>query len=712
MRREAFETLPDWQVILFYLLIPVTLAVFFIGIAALVVKYRKSPGQTKLDHIGSRLAYVLREAALHRQLGRRDRSARVGHVALLYGFVALAIATGILALNDDILKPLFGIEFWRGTFYLVYSLLADLFGVVLLVGVAIMAVKRLRRPLRLDYARARGDVGTYDRRQYVIGDWAILGMLAFLGVGGFVIEGLRIAITNPDYEIWSPIGWLLGQMLRAVGVVSADPATDAVRQVLWWLHAAVALVLVASIPYTKALHMLVSPVGIGIRDANAGRRLPDVGADAEAIGYRRLTDFSAAHLIQLDACTKCGKCHVACPATASGFPLSPRDLILDLREAANGAYGLRARLGMRPRFSAQEALTSGTISPTALWSCTTCLACVDICPVGIEHVPIVAQFRRALLEDGKLDVLLQDTLKAVAKTGNTFGQPRRTRGRWARELEARLKDAREEAVEYLWFVGDQASFDPRAQAASRALAETFHRAGMDVGILYDAEKTAGCDIRRTGEEGLWLTLAGENSATLQRVTFKRVVTSDPHTYHTLKNEYIPWLGELEVLHHSEVLATLLASGALRPEQPIASAVTYHDPCYLGRYNGIYDAPRQVLAALGADLREMPRNRDNSFCCGAGGGMLWMKEIDRGGMRRPSEQRIEEALALGDVDTFVVACPKDLVMYTEAVKVVGCEDRLRVAELSELVLESLSLPSGAQTGVHRAIAPSPLDPSRG
>jgi Fe-S oxidoreductase len=190
------------------------------------------------------------------------------------------------------------------------------------------------------------------------------------------------------------------------------------------------------------------------------------------------------------------------------------------------------------------------------------------------------------------------------------------------------------------------------------------------------------------------------------------VTSDPHTYHTLKNEYIPWLGELEVLHHSEVLATLLASGALRPEQPIASAVTYHDPCYLGRYNGIYDAPRQVLAALGADLREMPRNRDNSFCCGAGGGMLWMKEIDRGGMRRPSEQRIEEALALGDVDTFVVACPKDLVMYTEAVKVVGCEDRLRVAELSELVLESLSLPSGAQTGVHRAIAPSPLDPSRG
>jgi len=689
MRREAFETLAEWQVVLFYLLIPVTLAVFSVGIVALVLKYRKSRGQTNLDQVGRRLAHVLGEAALHRQMGRRDRWARVGHLALLYGFVALAIATAILALNDDILKPLFGIEFWRGSFYLVYSLLSDFFGVVLLVGVAIMAVKRSRQPARLDYRRARGDGGTYDRSRYVVGDWALLGMLAFLGVGGFVIEGFRIAITNPDYEVWSPVGWLLGQTLRAAGVVAADPGTDAVRQALWWLHAIVALVFVAAIPYTKALHMLVSPVGIGITDANAGRRLPDVAADAETIGYRRLSDLSSAHLVQLDACTKCGKCHVACPATASGLPLSPRDLVLDLREAANGAYGLRARLGMGIRFPAEEALIGRTINPTSLWSCTTCLACVDICPVGVEHVPIIAQFRRALLEDGNVDTLLRDTLKAVAKTGNTFGQPRRTRGRWAKELDASLKDAREEPVEYLWFVGDQASFDPRAQAASRALAATLRLGGVDVGILYDAEKTAGCDIRRTGEEYLWLALARENSATLQGVTFTRVVTSDPHTYHTLKNEYSPWLGELEILHHTEVLATMLASGALRVERPIAAALTYHDPCFLGRYNGIYDAPRQVLAALGAELREMPRNRDNSLCCGAGGGMMWVKETDRGGMTRPSEQRIEEALTLGDVGTFVVACPKDLVMYSEAVKAVGCEDQLRVVEISELVLESVA-----------------------
>jgi len=672
--RQTFAGLSHWEIVFWYGLIVVSTGVFFWGVARLVLRYgRGRPAPFELRGLARAAAIVFS----HRWIRRRDPLAGIGHALIFYGFLVLFAGTAILAFQDDLAKPLFGFDFWRGTFYLGYSLILDVFGLALALGLGVMAVKRLRHPARLDYRRPDREE---DRSRYVIGDWVFLASLFFLALSGFLLEAFRITQTNPSFETWSPIGWAVGHAFRGLGM-TAQQASSA-HFATWWTHGVVALAFVASIPFTKAVHMLAAPANVAVRDELAGKRLPPLPTDAkpEQIGYARIVDLTWEHLVSLDACTKCGKCHVACPANASGYPLSPRDLILDLRELSAHS-GPGAEIGERVR-------------PETIWSCTQCMACVEICPVGIEHVPIINQLRRGLVERGELDALLQSTFEAVYETGNSFGEPKRKRPRWTRELPFEVKDIRREPAELLWFVGDYASFDARNQRATQALARILESAGADFGILFDAEKTAGCDVRRAGEEGLWSDLAEENVRTISGCEFERIFSSDPHTFHTLRNEYPLHGGLWTVLHHSQLLLELLESGALSPAKRLDYRVTYHDPCTLGRYNGVYDAPRQVLQALGCELVEMPRNRDNSFCCGAGGGRIWMKELKAEGARRPSEQRIDEATALGALDYFVVACPKDVTMYEDAIKTSGHQGELGLRELSELVLEALDLPAPA------------------
>jgi Fe-S oxidoreductase len=676
--RPVFQHLAHWEILVWYALVGVSTAILVIGVARLVVKYSRGQGSFgRLDRPLERLRRTTRIVLTHAWIKRRDGVAGLAHAAIFYGFLVLFVGTAILAFDDDFTKPAFGFDFWRGDFYLGYSLFLDVFGAALIAGLLVMAAKRALAPARLDYRRPDRREGEYDRTPYVIGDWAFLGILLFLGVTGFLLESFRIAETNPSFEVWAPVGWLVGHGFRAAGL--KGQLAENAHVVQWWVHGATALAFVASIPFTKAVHMLASPANVLVRDDRAGTRLPPLaaGAKSDEVGYGRISDLTWNHLVSLDACTKCGKCHAACPANASGYPLSPRDLILDLREVAwHGGVGER------------QPVLGDPIRSETVWSCTQCMACVEICPVGIEHVPIINQLRRQLVERGDLDPLLQQTFETIYETGNSFGEPKRKRARWAKELEFEVKDIRREPAELLWFVGDYASFDPRNQRATRALARVLHHAGVDFGILWEAEKTGGCDVRRAGEEGLWLSLAEENVKTVSACDFERIFSSDPHTFHTLRNEYPELGGDWTVLHHSQLLLELLESGRLRPARPLGHVVTYHDPCTLGRYNGVYDAPRLVLAALGCELREMPRNRDNSFCCGAGGGRVWMKELPD--VRRPSESRIDEAVSLGGLDYFVVACPKDVTMYEDAIKTSGHQDELELRELSELVFESLDL----------------------
>ncbi|TIV46999.1 MAG: (Fe-S)-binding protein [Mesorhizobium sp.] len=380
-----------------------------------------------------------------------------------------------------------------------------------------------------------------------------------------------------------------------------------------------------------------------------------------------LAQFDWKQQLDLLSCTECGRCQAVCPAYASGLPLSPKMLITDMRDAlANDA---------------STPLVGGVIAEETLWACTTCRACMEACPVEIEHLPKINDMRRHLVDEGHVSPMLQDALSNLTRLGNSMGKPSKMRARWTKELGFPVKDARSEPVDVLWFVGDYASYDPRVQDVTRKVAELFTAAGVDFGILFDAERNSGNDVRRAGEEGLFETLAQSNIDAIRACSFNRIVTTDPHSLNALKNDYRHFGGAFEVLHYTALLAELVAAGRLDIAPADGATVTYHDPCYLGRYNGGFDAPRDLIRAAGYTLHDMPRCRENSFCCGAGGGRIW--QGDDGVKERPSENRIREALGL-NVEIFVVACPKDKVMYTAATDALGVASSLRILDVAELI----------------------------
>ena len=299
----------------------------------------------------------------------------------------------------------------------------------------------------------------------------------------------------------------------------------------------------------------------------------------------------------------------------------------------------------------------------------------------------IADMRRRLVIEGRMDKMLQDALANLGRYGNSFGQSDRMRAKWTMGLQPAVRDARREAVEYLWFVGDYASYNATLTEVTRKTADLFQKIGLNYGILYDSERNAGNDVRRVGEEGLFEMLVDKNRQILAKVKYQTIVTTDPHSYNTLKNEYsTDGNDRLSVLHYSELLDQLISTGKLKFGKKLGYKVTYHDPCYLGRYNGIYDAPRRVIEATGCELVEMPRHGSRSLCCGAGGGRIWMEEKEI--KERPSEARIREAAALENVQVFIVACPKDYTMYMDAVKTTGNEKIMVVKDLIELVSEAL------------------------
>ncbi len=657
-----------------YALAGVSVLVFAYGVARPIARYRGASraGLPPARELPGRLWRATVTLWSHATIARRDRYAGWAHRGIFYGWVALFAGTVIVGLSHDVAQPIFGAGFYDGDFYLACKAVLNALGTALVAGLLAMMLRRaVLRPAKLDYARPDRPPEQYERQahSYRVGDWVFVSTLLTIALTGYVLEGVRIAMEHPGYDGFQFGGWIFAQALAGAG----QATLGAWRHGLWWFHGLLAITFVASIPFTKAAHMLSSYASLVVRDPLAGRRLRPIEPELalEPAGYGTLADFSLTHLLQLDACTKCGRCHEACPARATGRPLSPRDVILELREQA-GCEG--------------PVIGVDGVHADSIWSCMQCNACVEACPVGIEQAPIINQLRRRLLEDGELDGGLQSTLQTIHKSGNSFGQSRRGRGRWADELDFEVKDARRESCDVLWFVGDYASFDPRSQRVTRALARVFHEAGLDFGILYDGEQNSGNDVRRAGEEGLFEMLAEANVRQLSECEFERIVTSDPHSLNTLVNEYPQYGGAWPVLHHTELLLELFEQGRLARGEPLGYRVTYHDPCYLGRHNGRYDAPRKLLELLGCELVEMPRNREDSFCCGAGGGQIWIAA--QGGAERPSENRIREALTLEGVQKFVVSCPKDVTMYEDAIKTTGSGERIELRELTELLDEAL------------------------
>jgi Fe-S oxidoreductase/nitrate reductase gamma subunit len=680
--REIFLGFGNEAIIVFYALATVAIGFFLWGFYRRLRKYLRGSPTSRWNT--KRFVIALGDLASNRTIAKRNHVVGVSHFFVFWGFIVLLIGTTIIAINDDIIGVILGKpewEFWHGTFYIVYAFVLDVFGIGFVVGLIVLAVIRSRRPARLNYARVDGVES--DRRGYTLDDRVFLLILLFIGISGFLLEGFRIAATDyPDFEVVSIAGWTIAQLTRPLG----ESGNDTARLVTWWIHAGAALAFVAYLPYSKGMHVLDDAANLAFAKTGTASELPKV-EDPAAPGYRTIEDFTWKNLLDLDSCTKCGRCHEVCPATATGSPLSPRDLILDLREHADAKAGLRLWYGpgARPRHADDTEVAGDVIAARTLWSCTTCMACMEVCPVEIEHIPTIVQLRRRLVDVGDVEPGLQSAFQSLARGGNSFGKSAKQRARWTKGLDFKIPDARKEPVDYLWFVGDHGSFDPRATVVSQTVARLFHGADIDFGILYDGERNSGNDVRRAGEEGLFEMLRHSNVETFESASYRRMFTTDPHSLNTLRGEYPT---DEDVLHYTVLLDELVAAGTILLG-PLQGTATYHDPCYLGRYQDEYEAPRRLIRATGLDLVEMGRCRENSFCCGAGGGRIWMDDSNL--EERPAENRIKEAVALGDnVRFFVVACPKDMVMYTDAVKTTGYEEQIEVVDIAQLIERAMEV----------------------
>jgi Fe-S oxidoreductase/nitrate reductase gamma subunit len=634
----------------------------------LVGLLRRARPENRFDQPGRRLAGLVRHVLLQPRL-LNERAIGVAHLLIFWGFVLYAAC-----FNWTLARGLF--PFLRVPFPDEVPLVAlglELFAVLVLAGLAAAAIRRLFfAPPHLHLS---------------VDANLILLLIGLLMASTLFEQAFRIQAAGAG-SAWSPLSSLLADLLPRLQASGAQAGARA----MWWLHMIIVLGFLVYLPYSKHLHLLAAPFNVFFSSLRPPGDLTVAGAaEAHTAGAARWEEFTWKQLLTGFACAECGRCDRACPSLTAGYPLSPQQLIQQLKRRLL-TVGSREHTppAGNGNGNGEAPLIGSSITEAEIWACTTCMACLERCAVLNEQLPLVIQMRRHLVGEGKVDRGLQDMLGNLSRYGNSFGKSDRLRARWTQALGWKIKDARKELVEYLWFVGDYASYDPRLEESTRRMANIFKAAGVDFGILYEGERNAGNDVRRVGEEGLFEVLRDKNLQTLARARFTRIVTTDPHTYNTLKNEYGFNGHGPRVLHSTELLAELAQQGRLPLKQPVRSRLTYHDPCYLGRYNGIYEAPRQLLRSLGVELVEMPRNRNRSWCCGAGGGRIWMEDSP-GIKERPAENRIREAAALPGVAGVVVACPKDVAMFRDALKTTATEGRLEVHEVADVVWEALNPP---------------------
>ncbi|MEK6281279.1 MAG: (Fe-S)-binding protein [Acidobacteriota bacterium] len=668
-----------------YLLLLPTAAVAGYGIYRHFSRWRRGLPAARFDHPLERVQLVARHALAQRRTAR-NRYAGLFHRLITYGFIILTIATTVVALDAD-----FGTTIMRGNFYLYFqSFVVDIFGALVMVGIGMAAARRyLKRPKMLVYTNEAT---------------LILAAIFLMCLQGFLIEGWRIAVTNDPWGAWSPFGNLIARAsLSLMSVKSMQWA----HWGTWWFHLGVSFGFIAWLPYTKMMHVITAPLNIYTANlVPLGARLKNIDFEkTESFGVNSLESFTWKDLLDLDACTECGRCTEVCPANIVGKELSPRDIILQLRDlmhnelriteitanplptAANagGQNGPSnaVQSGIRNPQSAIIGAVPAT-SPVPLWQCTTCAACMEACPVFIEQMPKIVDMRRYLvMEEADFPDSMQQAIMSLEKRGHPFSGTNATRLDWTEGLSVTQIGETNDAEVLLW-VGCGGALVERNQKVTRSTALLLEQAGVKFAIMGREEKCSGDPARRIGNEFLFETLAKENVENLNRHGVKKVVTSCPHCFNTFKNEYPQYGGRFEVYHHSEYLARLVDDGKLRPLSQTEKRITFHDPCYLGRQNGIYDAPRQLVQISAAgNATEMERSRAKSFCCGGGGGMSF---VDEPASQRVNQERAREAIETG-ADVLAVACPFCMTMMEDGINARKGEREVKVMDVSELLWEA-------------------------
>ncbi len=588
----------------------------------------------------------------------------VMHFMIFWGVSLQVIGTIINILNMMLFVP-FVITFPRDNWYLGYELVMDIAGLMILVGVGLAAFRRyVLRPKELETH--------WD-------DTLALVLLGLIPLIGFFNEATRFVATNPLWASWSPIGNWLASLLRAAGL-GVDQA-GAVHDALVWTHAGLACLLVGMLPFTKMRHLLYAPLTLLTRDlqrpTSALEKIEDIET-TEILGVGKVTEFTSHQLLSFDACLRCGRCEEACPANASGMPYSPKLLIQTLRKTMNDSF-------INGERKADTEILGEAINEEFPWYCTTCGACLVKCPAFINPVDEVIDLRRyQILTSGKMPKSVGDTLRNLERQGNPWGMPPDNRMSWADGLDIRELGPGEQ-TDVLFFAGCAAAFDERNKKVARAFAKLLQKAGVDFAVLGFDETCCGETARRMGHEYIFQEFAKQNIETFGKVKFNRIVTACPHCFNTLKHEYPQMGGDYEVLHYTQLVNELAAAGklALEPQSKIEnqkSKITFHDSCYLGRYNDIYAAPRQLLDQTGVTRVEMARNNENSFCCGGGGGGMWL-ETDAN--TRINHERLKDALDAG-ADVVATACPYCLLMFDDAIRSKGLGEKVKVLDIAEVL----------------------------
>ncbi len=686
-----------------YLIAPISIAFIAYGLYRRVRFWRIGAEYDELGRHSDRILEFLRAGAFgfggHGKFHpRRERYASIMHFAIFWGFAVLFVATTLAAIEFNFEEYL-GLTFPTAYIRLQTGLIWDVFGGVLaLIGIGMAYWRRyFTKPERLN---------TF------ADDSFILAYLLLLVLTGFAVEGLRIGATElnvgselyaPNEAIWSPVGWVFANAFASTGL-TAD-AMVSIHKALWWTHAAIFAVglAYAAISFSKLSHIAVSSLNIYLRPMRPRGALKPMGdfETLESFGASDLKDLTWQQLLSYDACTNCGRCQDNCPAWASGKPLSPRKLIQDMRgymeQRAPEVIGAAAVDEATP--APTVSMVSDAVGEEVLWSCTTCAACVEACPVDISHIDSIVDMRRYLmLEQASAPDTALSAMQSMEQRGHPWSGTTLTRDSWLEGIEGVPTIDENPDPDVLFWVGCSGALVERGVQVTQSMASVLKKANVNFAVLASQETCTGDPARRMGNEYLFQILAGQNIETINGHGIKTILTTCPHCFNTMRNEYIQvadafdteW--DVEVLHYTEFVDRLISEGRLtmadtllgNQESSDASAsVTYHDSCYLGRHNNIYDQPRSIANSVpGIELREMSECRSRGFCCGAGGGRMWMEESGT----RVNHIRTDHFLDT-DSDTVAVSCPFCLQMFEEGISAKGQQETKRAKDLIELVDEA-------------------------
>jgi Fe-S oxidoreductase/nitrate reductase gamma subunit len=622
-------------------------------------------------NIGKRIRVFIRttvvDALAHRRF-LRDPYPGMMHLIIFWGFIILLLASAIDAVTYYIGRHI------SGTPYLWFSLIVDIGGLLVLIGIIMAAYRRyIWKPKGLNT---------------ILDDGIVMALIAAILITGYMVEGLRQAATeiniHPDWAVWSPGGFVFAK-------ASAGMSQNSLlfwHKFLWWFHSALSIgaIIYSALVFSKLQHIVVSPLNVFFRSLGpVGTPAPINIENAETLGVGDIKDFTWKQLLDLDACTNCGRCQDACPAWATGKPLSPRKIVQDLK-----VHMLKAANNQANQSDKAPTLVGEAPSEVEIWSCTTCGACQETCPVYVEHIVKIIDLRRNLvLAQSKMPESAQLMLRNMQLRGHPWAgvQSMRLRGDWTSGLELKILAEGDNANTLFW-VGCTGALVERNVKATLSMTRVLKAAGVDFGVLGDAETCCGDPARRAGYEFQFQILAEQNIEIFKSHNIKEIITTCPHCYNTIKNEYPRYGGDFKVVHYTQLIADLIRQGKLKLTNELNSILTYHDPCYLGRYNSVYMEPRRILQAIPkAKLEEMERSRNTSFCCGGGGGLMWIEE--QPGTTKINQMRIEGVLKTG-AETVVTACPYCLQMFEESIEHKDIKDSLKARDLVELVEAAMKL----------------------